>query len=1289
MYKKYLLSLMLLSSGFLYAAENVGVKMNKTIVQKKRVEAGCDPASAAVDLDINNVRARIMNGGDMWWDLVGSARYEVPKVTEAGEIRRHSLFAGALWIGGIENNNLKLAAMTYRQNGSDFFPGPLDELGSTENSQCQKYDKIYEVTREEIENFRQDPTAVPPASIAKWPALFTSNAGVKRPLAPYVDVDGNGAYNPIDGRDYPDVFGDQTLFYVYNDKGNIHSESKADAIGLELQTQAFAFATSDEVNNMTFYNTIVYNRSKSTLSQTYFGQWVDSDLGYAFDDYVGCDTLRGLGYCYNGNNIDPGVQGYGENPPTVGVDFFKGPLADPDKIDNDSNGIVDDETLDMGKFVYYNNDFGTQGNPEEAQHYYNYLTAKWKNGTHVKYGKDGLNTTGKDCDFMFPSDPRDKSAVAWNEAGVPNKPGDRRFIQSAGPFTLKPGAKNVVTTGVVWARATSGGPTGSLSKLFLADDKAQELYNNNFTITEGPDAPQLTVQELENKIILSMDDTKIIESTTKKRTNKKGVTINYGFQGYQLYQLKNSNVTASELSNPDKARQIAQVDIKDKVIMLVNKEDVIFSNGDIGKMDVEKVNGENLGLKHTFEITTDAFASGDNKLVNFKFYYFMVVSYANGSDASDEIQYLASRKTYKKSSLLSYKGVPHKTNPEFGGTKLNSDYGDGPLLTRIEGTGNGGNILDLTDKSVQDILTNTKVDHPEYKGGFGPLTVKVFDPIAVKNAKYKVTFLDPTVSTVQGSWRITNGKTTWKIVNIDDTSDYVLSDTTIGYGNEQVIPKWGLSVSIKQPVAPGADPVNETPNGLLEATMTFKNDKIQWLTGVPDGEAVSAFADKTPTPWNWIRSGGSGKTDAGYVKQVDDAAIFNSVTSVYNFVDPKGKYETLLKGIIAPAAVVARAGSTSNGNITMGPLPEMGYESTPLKELQSVDLVFTNDKSKWTKCIVVEEGEASTLNEQGANKFELRRHGNWEKPTDLDADGKPVYAAYDVSNHGQSWFPGYAINVETGERLNLIIGEDSHLPNENGDDLIWNPTGNYYNPAAGATDFIGRYILGGKHWIYVMTSHNGASASAIVKEYDGGETYKAALMNNSPINISRVFSGVMWVMEPMLNATYPLLSLKDGLIPTDVKIRLRVGTQYQTYATGTAPENKNVNEYTFNTDSIVKSTSVQEGKDALNLSNIVPNPYYAFSTYENSQLDNRVRLTNLPPKCKISIFTISGSLVREFNIDQSKSDNQTTYQDWDLKNNAGIPISSGVYLINIDGFELGSRTIKWYGVMRPIDLDTF
>jgi len=89
------------------ARESVGGAhvSNPTNNQEKSIMSGCINATAQVDLDINNVRAKILNGGDMWWDIFGStnARYEVPKVTGSdGSLGASSQFATALWVGGYD-----------------------------------------------------------------------------------------------------------------------------------------------------------------------------------------------------------------------------------------------------------------------------------------------------------------------------------------------------------------------------------------------------------------------------------------------------------------------------------------------------------------------------------------------------------------------------------------------------------------------------------------------------------------------------------------------------------------------------------------------------------------------------------------------------------------------------------------------------------------------------------------------------------------------------------------------------------------------------------------------------------------------------------------------------------------------------------------------------------------------------------------------------------------------------------------------------------------------------------
>ena len=177
-------------------------------------------------------------------------------------------------------------------------------------------------------------------------------------------------------------------------------------------------------------------------------------------------------------------------------------------------------------------------------------------------------------------------------------------------------------------------------------------------------------------------------------------------------------------------------------------------------------------------------------------------------------------------------------------------------------------------------------------------------------------------------------------------------------------------------------------------------------------------------------------------------------------------------------------------------------------------------------------------------------------------------------------------------------------------------------------------------------------------------------------------SAILWTSIPMASSNYKWLS-------TEVTIRIRVAKPYaQDYATQTgsaSPRNNNWPLYSFSTSDI--ATIVNDNptaQSALDLVNIVPNPYYAFSKYETSQIDNRIRFTNLPESCVISIYNINGVLIR-----QITKDDESTWVDWDLKNYAGIPISGGMYLINVKADGIGEVTLKWFAAMRPLDLNSF
>jgi hypothetical protein len=460
--------------------------------------AGCAAPSAMTDIDIGNVRATILAGSDMWWDMAGVPGYEVPKGSG-----KHSLFASSIWIGGIDaGKNLKTAAQTYRQQGAvDWWTGPLDGQGEISAQECQKYDRIYRITRAEVQNFIASGVRTP--AIDNWPGNGDISIGQAQNLAPYVDVDGDGFYSPSAG-DYPgynfsltnancnnQLYGDQTLWWVFNDKGNIHTSSQSTlSLGVEVRAQAFAYASPDpHISNTTFYKYQIINRSSTTLDSTYIGMWVDSDLGKFNDDYIGCDVGRSLGYGYNGDNNDDGPIGYGINPPAVGLDMLQGPLADAgDGIDNDKDGTADepDEEILMSSFLYFRNDLSPQGNPFNSYDFYNYLRGRWLDGSPMTYGGNGKGVgngaTSTPCRYMFPGTTDPANTTDWTEVTAGNSPGDRRFVQAAGPFTMVPGAVQYVTNAAVWARAASGGATASVDSLKAADDRVQNFFSKCFDV---------------------------------------------------------------------------------------------------------------------------------------------------------------------------------------------------------------------------------------------------------------------------------------------------------------------------------------------------------------------------------------------------------------------------------------------------------------------------------------------------------------------------------------------------------------------------------------------------------------------------------------------------------------------------------------------------------------------------------------------------------------------------------------------------------------------------------------
>ena len=386
----------------------------------------CPPPSASATLDVNNVSALIQNGGDMWWDLVGLPRYQVPK--NSG---RSTFFTQALWVGGINpNDSISLAGMRYRAAGVDFFPGPLNSQGTTTDSACAAFDRIFEMTSNEVEEHLAGLNTS--NAVLEWPGRGNPNNNMPlQDLAPFNDVNNDGIYNANDG-DYPLIKGDQALWYVFNDAGNLHTATGGEKIGIEVQVMAYAFKGDSHEDNATFYDYKIMNKGES-LSDAYFSLFTDTDLGNPQDDYVGCDTLRDLGIVYNGDLMDEdngGSLGYGTNPPLAGVRLLESRL------------VMKDSLMHMTNFGAFNNDRSVRGDPTTARQYYNYMQSIWRNNTHFHYGGTGVIgapnvDSTRTTDFLYSGNPSDTST--WTECSARNTPFDRRMLMSVGPFPFASG----------------------------------------------------------------------------------------------------------------------------------------------------------------------------------------------------------------------------------------------------------------------------------------------------------------------------------------------------------------------------------------------------------------------------------------------------------------------------------------------------------------------------------------------------------------------------------------------------------------------------------------------------------------------------------------------------------------------------------------------------------------------------------------------------------------------------------------------------------------------------------
>ena len=575
--------------------------------REKNISNFSSSASNLVDstgtFDGNKIYADVANNGlFLDYHVSGDSALEWPKGTGV-----HSIFQSALWMGATVNGSIRTIVGDYTQ---DMGPGPWggDPLAAVH--------RIYKVEKSMLAS------PLDFADFQEWPVEFG---------APWVDVDGDGVYTPLPGgTDHPEFLGDQVLWFVSNDGDPAYKLNFGTSpMNVEIQTTMFGFDRPDVFGDMVFLKQLVINKGSDDLVDTYMGLWSDPDLGYAGDDFVGCDVALGMGYVWNDGD-DSQYSTLDIGTPAAGYDFFQGPMVPCE--DGDSEEVCPTEgakmfgtrhpgmkNLKMSSFAFYINGDATYTDPSDETEGYFYLQGLRKDGSAYPAEIAG---DLYDQRFCFYGDPNDSAghSTANPVDGNYAASADRRFLMSVGPFTMAAGDSQEVVFGIF--HAAGGDALSSVAYLKEVDALAQTAYDIDFALPDSPPSPNVTASAFADQIILVWDDTaEDYVATSEVDLDANGNPTDFVFEGYNVYQYETA-------SGAGAMKRLATYDIVNGVTEIY---DTVF-NAELGEnINIRTQFGSDSGLAQFHSITTDGL-SGNSKLITNRAYYYAVTAYGYNAD---------------------------------------------------------------------------------------------------------------------------------------------------------------------------------------------------------------------------------------------------------------------------------------------------------------------------------------------------------------------------------------------------------------------------------------------------------------------------------------------------------------------------------------------------------------------------------------------------------------------------------------------------------------------------------
>lgn len=472
--------------------------------------------------------------------------------------------------------------------------------------------------------------------------------------APYIERNGQPGYQapPLSASakdlieqnlDEPGVAGadpnspaDQVVWTVFNDLNRSLSLGLygSEPLGLEVQMTMWGYKRTDAMGNLYFKRYRIINKGGAEVApgvrgafyidSMYIAQWSDPDLGAFGDDLCGSDSLRSLGFVYNGNAIDTEFRKFNLPPPSVGYDFLAGPIvpgAPTDSAVFDLKRRYGYKNLPLTSFAYFSAGSGISDPPftyEGTLRWWRMLqgfvpdpsTSPWRlypSGPFPasKYPLSGDPVTG--AGFV------DGLGTTYSFA-----PGDRRIVLNSGPFRLAPGDTQEVVVGTVAGLGSDR--KSSVAVMKFNDQFVQNTFNALFQVPKPPVAPDVKVSELDGQVVLEWGSNLARVNEIENTVNQPGA---YKFEGYNVYQLPSRSSRLSE------GRRVVTFDLPtDPAVVLDLQFDP--NSGQILELPVQF--GTNSGIQRYFRFNRDYIRDID-KLNNGQEYYLVVTAYSVATQA--------------------------------------------------------------------------------------------------------------------------------------------------------------------------------------------------------------------------------------------------------------------------------------------------------------------------------------------------------------------------------------------------------------------------------------------------------------------------------------------------------------------------------------------------------------------------------------------------------------------------------------------------------------------------------